>query len=175
MEKVKMTTPSKEKAFNLRKISTYKNVKLLIFGLIIYLSLTIMYNMAFGSLSETWKETEGTIVKSAVAAESKKGEKGQGREDEKAQDDNSLNAIRYEYQVNGKKYVSGRISYPQTEYRAEKGASVKAYYWELLPSFSVLAKGNKTELNTIIQFGVLVLLAILLIMINPPDKEKEKE
>lgn len=166
--------PPKQGLFNLRNVSTYKKVKYLILALAIFIALTMVYNMIVGSLSEAWTETEGAVVRSIEKSGDGAQNKSQNAQDDKIREVSSLNTTRYEYQVKGKKYISGRISYPQVEYRAEKGAQVKVYYWELFPNFSVIVKGNKTELSTIIQFGALMLIGILLIIINPPDKEKDR-
>jgi hypothetical protein len=64
MERNIKTNLMKQGLFNLKNVPTYKKIKFMIFALVLFISMTIVYNMIIGSLSESWTETEGTIVRS---------------------------------------------------------------------------------------------------------------
>ena len=164
------TGPVRLNLFNLKDVSTYKKIKYIIVILFIYLTLTVTYDMILGTLSENWAETDGIIIKSMGRADYGKSKESSTDKDYEIKGAGSYHSIKYKYTVNGKQYISNRVSYPHMEYSGQKGESIKVYFWEKFPNFSVIKKGSNMDLSTILLLCVFLVISISVIIADPSNK-----
>ena len=170
MKKESATESLNQLIIKLKEATTFKKIKYIIAILFIYITLNFAYDMIMGTLSENWIETDGIIIKTT-------GRSGHGKSKEivtekyEIKGPGSYNSIKYEYAVNGKKYISSRVSYPHTEYSGQKGEAIKVYFWEKLPNFSVIIKGNKMDISTIILYCVFLIISISVIILDPSNEK----